>query len=187
MADWVTVCATVSTGLESIAVKECKEKLACKSIREGRGRVYFEISVDSFSEVKILRSVENLFVVLKEFEEGSEEIDCFSSDILEKFYKLPQHLEWSLALSLWKQFTGYKGILFKNETIEGKKLEDGTVAPVDCADNQSKGEDHVGEDQTESDSKENPAKRIKRSNEDPHDELKDNKARPTDKYNHYFQ
>lgn len=89
---------------------------------------------------------------------------------------MPQHLEWSLALSLWKQFTGYEGILFKDETTGGKRLEDGTVAPVDCADNQNKGEDPVGEDETESDSKENPAKKIKRSNEDPHDELKDNKC-----------
>ena len=31
----VTVCATVSTGLESVAVSECREKLDCKSMREG--------------------------------------------------------------------------------------------------------------------------------------------------------
>ena len=33
------LCATVSTGLESVAVSECWEKLDCKSMREGRGRV----------------------------------------------------------------------------------------------------------------------------------------------------
>ena len=115
---FTTVCATVSTGLESVSIQECKEKLDCKSIREGRGRVYFEIPVNSFSKVKTLRSVEHLFVVVKEFQENSEELDCYSPEILEKFYKLPQDLEWDFSLALWKQFTGYPGILFKIETSE---------------------------------------------------------------------
>ena len=75
---FTTVCATVSTGLESVAIQECKEKLDYKSIPEGRGRVYPEIPVNSFSKVKTLRSVKHLFVVVKEFQENSEELDCYS-------------------------------------------------------------------------------------------------------------
>lgn len=162
--DRVTVCATVSTGLESVAVKECQEKLGCKSIREGRGRVYFEIPVNLFSEVNSLRSVENIFVVVKEFLENSEELDCFSPDILEKLYKLPQDLEWILALSLWKQFTGYSGILFKSEISED------TIEDIRGSNNKDKFSSVGGgsdEALTENERRETPAKRLKHSNEDP--------------------
>ena len=70
----VTVCATVSTGLKSVAVSECREKLDCKSMREGRRRVYFDIpTIFFFSQLKNLRSIENLFVVVNEFEENNDE------------------------------------------------------------------------------------------------------------------
>ena len=34
----IAVCVTVSTGLESVTVSECREKLCCKSIRAGGRR-----------------------------------------------------------------------------------------------------------------------------------------------------
>ena len=128
----VTVCATVSTGLESVAVSECREKLDCKSMREGRGRVYFDIPTNFFSQLKNLRSIENLFVVVKEFEENNDELDCFSPEILEKLYKLPQALDWTVALSLWKQFTGYTGMLFRSETsVHAEDMKNGCQSSVD--------------------------------------------------------
>ena len=168
MADGsVVVCATVSTGLESVAVKECKERLGCKSIREGRGRVYFDIPANSFSELKSLRSIENLFVVVKEFqEENNEELDCCNPNILEKLYKLPQDLDWNLALSLWKQFTEYSGILLKSEN----QGENNTLN-IHVTDNKTQGigegnGDNDGESSADSDYKEAPAKRMKRGNGD---------------------
>ena len=165
----VTVCATVSTGLESVAVNECKAKLGCKSIREGRGRVYFDIPTTSFPELKSLRSIENLFVVVKEFEENSEELDCFSPEILEKLYKLPQDLEWNLALSLWKQFTGYSGVLLKTEiskeSIMDKRQSIEDKFPKD-KDNENLLEGGNDEGLTEGDSREAPAKRMKHSSGD---------------------
>ena len=159
MADRVTavVCATVSTGLESVAVKECNEKLGCKSIREGRGRIYFDIPTNSFLELKSLRSIEHLFVVVKEFQEdNSEGFDCYSPDILEKLYKLPQDLEWNLSLSLWKQFTGYSGVVVKNENnVNPEKFSCGRGGSCE-------GEESLVE--LESD-KQAPAKRMKHSNE----------------------
>ena len=160
---FTTVCATVSTGLESVAIQECKEKLDCKSIREGRGRVYFEIPVNSFSKMKTLRSVEHLFVVVKEFQENSEELDCYSPEILEKLYKLPQDLEWNFPLALWKQFTGYPGILFKSEISE--EIPGKFEASKD-KDDQNSVEDGSVEAVTENESREAPAKRMKHSNGD---------------------
>lgn len=164
----VVVCATVSTGLESVASKECKERLGCKSIREGRGRIYFDIPANSFSEVKSLRSIENLFVVVKEFpEDDTEELDCYDPNILEKLYKLPQDLDWNLALTLWKQFTGYPGILLKSENPG-----ENNVMNINVADNKTQttciGEDNggnSGESSADSD-KEAPAKRMKHGNGD---------------------
>ena len=47
----VTVRVTVSTGLGSVALSECREKLYCKSIRAG-GRRYFDISENFFSQLQ---------------------------------------------------------------------------------------------------------------------------------------
>lgn len=160
----VVVCATVSTGLESVAAKECKERLGCKSIREGRGRIYFDIPANSFSELKSLRSIENLFVVVKEFQEdNSEELDCYDPSILEKLYKLPQDLDWNLALSLWKQFTEYSGILLKSEN-----LGENNALNIHVADNKTQA---IGEDNGDNDGessvdsvREAPAKRMKHGN-----------------------
>lgn len=167
----VVVCATVSTGLESVAVKECKEKLGCKSVREGRGRIYFDIPANSFSEVKSLRSIEHLFVVVKEFQEdNNEELDCYSPDILEKLYKLPQDLEWNFALSLWKEFTGYSGILLKGgnpgeNNAMNINVPDDKTQPIDEDNRSSLQNDHDDESLADSD-KEAPAKRMKHSNGD---------------------
>ena len=168
----VTVCATVSTGLESVAVSECREKLDCKSMREGRGRVYFDIPTNIFSQLKNLRSVENLFVVVKEFEENNDELDCFSPEILEKLYKLPQTLDWKVALSLWKQFTGYAGMLFRSETsAHAEDMKNRCQSSVDnkCSEvkdvqnSREGGNDKIVD---EEDVIEAPAKKIKHGGED---------------------
>lgn len=169
MADGsVVVCATVSTGLESVAVKECKERLCCKSVREARGRIYFDIPANSFLKVKSLRSIEHLFLVVKEFQENNcEGLDCYSPDILEKLYKLPQDLEWNLALSLWKEFTGYSGVLLKgdnpNNGLNINVIDDKTQA-VD-KDNKSSSQNEHNDESLADSVKEAPAKRMKHSDE----------------------
>ena len=168
----VTVCATVSTGLESVAVSECRQKLDCKSIREGRGRVYFDIPTNCFSQLKTLRSIENLFVVVKEYEENNDELDCFSPEILEKLYKLPQALDWKVALSLWTQFTGYTGMLFRSETsAHAEDMKKRCQSSVDnkCSevqDQQNSREDGNDKVVDEEDVIEAPAKKIKHGRED---------------------
>lgn len=171
----VVVCATVSTGLESVAVKECRERLGCKFVREARGRIYFDIPANSFLKVKSLRSIEHLFLVVKEFQENnSEELDCYSPDILEKFYKLPQGLEWNLALSLWKEFTGYSGVLLKGDNLNNSGLNidvtDDKTQAID-KDNKSSSQNEHNDESLADSVKEAPAKRMKPSNEDSTEEI----------------
>ena len=174
--DVVTVCATVSTGLESVAVSECREKLDCKSIREGRGRVYFDIPTIYFSQLKSLRSIENLFVVVKEFEENNDELDCFSPDILEKLYKLPQELDWKVALSLWKQFTGYTGMLFRSDASAEDNMKKTCQSPIDnksreVKDVQNSREGGTDKNVDEDDFTGASAKRIKYGSEDSNEDM----------------
>ena len=174
--DVVTVCATVSTGLESVAVSECREKLDCKSIREGRGRVYFDIPTIYFSQLKSLRSIENLFVVVKEFEENNDELDCFSPDILEKLYKLPQELDWKVALSLWKQFTGYTGMLFRSDASAEDNMKKTCQSPMDnksreVKDVQNSREGGTDKNVDEDDFTGASAKRIKYGSEDSNEDM----------------
>ena len=166
MADIVSVdiCATVTTGLESVAAEECEEKLGCKSIRKGRGRIYFDIPTNSFMQLKSLRSVEHLFVVVKEFQEDSSEgFDCHSPDILEKLYKLPQALDWKSGLFMWKQFKGYSGAIFKNETDDLNCNRDGFVTVKNGGGSSKEGDESVAEEME--DESKAPVKRMKHGNE----------------------
>ena len=100
------ICATVTIGLEKICALECERKLACK-VHQGRGRIYFEISRKDLAKVKDLRSVENLFVVVAD-------IACFEfsahqnvEETLERFYHLPEQLNWESAIQIWKIFNEF--------------------------------------------------------------------------------
>lgn len=176
--DVVTVCATVSTGLESVAVSECREKLDCKAIREGRGRVYFDIPTYCLSQLKNLRSIENLFVVVKEFEENNDELDCLSPEILEKLYKLPEALDWKVALSLWKQFTGYTGMLFRSEASAEDNIKKTCQSSVDnkssevedVQNSREGGNDKVVDEEEVTGA---PAKRIKHGGEDSNQDMRE--------------
>ena len=103
--EFCVICATVTVGLERICAGECERKLRCR-VRQGRGRIYFNMRREDISKIKELRSVENLFVVVAEL----ENFDCLATepvqDILKKFYHLPKEVKWDAALALWKEFTG---------------------------------------------------------------------------------
>lgn len=103
----VTIGATVPTGFEQTAADEVREKLrsSCK-ISKDRGKIYFDISVESLSQVHCLRSVDNLFVVVQElkdyqFKETKEEV-------LKDFEELAGKLPWSDPLKVWKINTSFK-------------------------------------------------------------------------------
>ncbi|KAK7916706.1 hypothetical protein WMY93_012467 [Mugilogobius chulae] len=56
-------------GFEHTAAEEVKEKIGVEAkISKDRGRIYFSITTDSLSLVHRLRSVDNLFVVVEEYD-----------------------------------------------------------------------------------------------------------------------
>ncbi|KAJ3603210.1 hypothetical protein NHX12_030953 [Muraenolepis orangiensis] len=97
----VTVGATVPTGFEHTAAEEVNEKIGADvRIGKDRGRIYFSISTDMLYQVHLLRSVDNLFVVVDEyqdyqFKESKEET---LAELMELVAKLP----WANALEVWR-------------------------------------------------------------------------------------
>ncbi|XP_029007619.1 THUMP domain-containing protein 3 [Betta splendens] len=97
----VTIGATVPTGFEVTAAEEVKEKIGVEAtISKDRGRIYFPITTDKLFQVHLLRSVDNLFVVVEEynhyqFKESKEET-------LMELQQLASKLPWTNALEVWK-------------------------------------------------------------------------------------
>eukprot|EP00064_Thunnus_orientalis_P005215 superscaffoldBa00000500_g5229 len=97
----VTIGATVPTGFEHTAAEEVKEKIGVDvRISKDRGRIYFPITTDKLFQVHLLRSVDNLFVVVEEydhyqFKESKEET-------LAELQELASKLPWTNALEVWK-------------------------------------------------------------------------------------
>ncbi|XP_041836444.1 THUMP domain-containing protein 3 [Melanotaenia boesemani] len=97
----VTLGATVPTGFEHTAAEEVKEKIGVDArISKDRGRIYFPITTDRLFQVHLLRSVDNLFVVVEEydhyqFKESKEET-------LMELQQLASTLPWTNALEVWK-------------------------------------------------------------------------------------
>lgn len=103
----VTIGATVPTGFEQTAADEVREKLgsSCK-ISKDRGKIYFDISVDSLAQVHCLRSVDNLFVVVQEFKDY--QFKETKEEVLKDFEELAGKLPWSDPLKIWKINTCFK-------------------------------------------------------------------------------
>lgn len=97
----VTIGATVPTGFESMAAEEVKEKLGYVSkISKDRGKIYFDISVENLSQVHLLRSVDNLFVIVQEFTDY--QFKDTKESALEDLQQLASKLPWERALEVWR-------------------------------------------------------------------------------------
>ena len=113
-------CATVTTGLEGVAVSECRENLGCENVRKDRGKVYFMLDSARVRDLPSLRSVEHLFVVVKEFPEfefGDKEV------ALERIGNIVDDLEWALAFSVWAKYSGFHGRLRSEPAKELESVE----------------------------------------------------------------
>ncbi|XP_051837531.1 tRNA (guanine(6)-N2)-methyltransferase THUMP3 isoform X1 [Antechinus flavipes] len=126
----VTIGATVPTGFEQTAADEVREKLGSQSrISKDRGKIYFDISVESLSKVHSLRSVDNLFVVVQEFRDY--QFKETKEDVLKDFEDLAGKLPWSDPLKVWKINTSFKKKktkrkkLTQQNTIFKEKMDDG--------------------------------------------------------------
>ncbi|XP_055770996.1 THUMP domain-containing protein 3 [Salvelinus fontinalis] len=103
----VTIGATVPTGFENTAAEEVQEKIgADATISKDRGRIYFQITTDKLSQVHNLRSVDNLFVVVEEYD--NYQFKDSKEETLEDLQKLASKLAWTNALKVWKLNTSLK-------------------------------------------------------------------------------
>ncbi|XP_072136767.1 tRNA (guanine(6)-N2)-methyltransferase THUMP3 isoform X1 [Mobula birostris] len=101
LGPYVTVGATVPTGFEKTAADEVQEKIGSESrISKDRGRIYFEVSKDNLFQVHLLRSVDNLFVVIQEFPQY--QFNKSKDSILEDFRHLAGELPWTVPLEVWE-------------------------------------------------------------------------------------
>ncbi|XP_048462140.1 THUMP domain-containing protein 3 isoform X1 [Rhincodon typus] len=99
--NWVTIGATVPTGFESTAAEEVLEKIGSESrISKDRGKIYFEVSTDNLFQIHLLRSVDNLFVVIQEF--PHYQFGETKESVLEDFRLLARQLLWTCPLKVWE-------------------------------------------------------------------------------------
>ncbi|CAG5981364.1 unnamed protein product [Menidia menidia] len=106
----VTIGATVPTGFEPTAAEEVQEKIGVDArISKDRGRIYFPITTDKLFQVHLLRSVDNLFVVVEEYDHY--QFKDSKEDTLLELQQLASKLPWTNALQVWKL----------NRTVKKKK------------------------------------------------------------------
>ncbi|XP_074490574.1 tRNA (guanine(6)-N(2))-methyltransferase THUMP3 [Sebastes fasciatus] len=132
----ITIGATVPTGFEHTAAEEVKEKIGADArISKDRGRIYFPITTDKLFQVHLLRSVDNLFVVVEEydhyqFKESKEET-------LTEMMQLASTLPWTNALEVWKlngtlkKKKGYRKGGNGTKVKPNSKATDATVADTE--------------------------------------------------------
>ncbi|XP_010336145.3 tRNA (guanine(6)-N(2))-methyltransferase THUMP3 isoform X4 [Saimiri boliviensis] len=130
----VTIGATVPTGFEQTAADEVREKLGspCKISRD-RGKIYFVISLESLAQVHCLRSVDNLFVVVQEFQDY--QFKKTKEEVLKDFEDLAGKLPWSNPLKVWKINDSFKKKKAKHKKINQKsskgKINNGQEVKID--------------------------------------------------------
>ncbi|XP_024210963.2 tRNA (guanine(6)-N2)-methyltransferase THUMP3 isoform X3 [Pan paniscus] len=130
----VTIGATVPTGFEQTAADEVREKLgsSCKISRD-RGKIYFVISVESLAQVHCLRSVDNLFVVVQEFQDY--QFKQTKEEVLKDFEDLAGKLPWSNPLKVWKINASFKKKKAKrkkiNQNSSKEKINNGQEVKID--------------------------------------------------------
>ncbi|XP_030632610.1 tRNA (guanine(6)-N(2))-methyltransferase THUMP3 [Chanos chanos] len=97
----VTIGATVPTGFEHTAAEEVNEKIGASArISRDRGRIYFQITTDKLPLVHHLKSVDNLFVVVEEFE--NFQFKDSKEEVFADLQALASNLPWHNALEVWK-------------------------------------------------------------------------------------
>ncbi|KAM4022719.1 tRNA (guanine(6)-N(2))-methyltransferase THUMP3 isoform 2-T6 [Anomaloglossus baeobatrachus] len=112
----VTVGATVPTGFEFTAAAEVEEKLGCTcKISKDRGKIYFDIGLDTLGQVHRLRSVDNLFVVVQEFTDFP--FKEAKEAALQDFQELAAKLSWEKALQTWELNNNLKKKKKRKKTV----------------------------------------------------------------------
>ncbi|XP_071450497.1 tRNA (guanine(6)-N(2))-methyltransferase THUMP3-like [Hetaerina americana] len=118
----ITVEATVVSGLEKIAEGECYEIFGKTTlIISERGRVYFNILREHLPNVFLMRSIDNVYIIVyvKEINFGSDKKEDLS--MLLNCYS---EIEWRKPISVWKDVYQYSGTTYptKEEYETSKRI-----------------------------------------------------------------
>ncbi|XP_051931533.1 THUMP domain-containing protein 3 [Hippocampus zosterae] len=139
----VTIGATVPTGFEYTAAEEVHEKIGVEArISKDRGRIYFTITTDKLFQVHLLRSVDNLFVVVEDYDQY--EFKESKEETLAELQQLASKLPWTNALEVWKLNRTFKKRKVQRKGANGangkpsNEVGDATVA---CAESQGQAEE----------------------------------------------
>lgn len=121
----VTIGATVPTGFEHTAAEEVKEKIGAETrISKDRGRIYFPVTTDNLFQVHRLRSVDNLFVVVEEYD--NYQFKDSKEETLAELQQLASKLPWTKALEVWKLNRSLKKKKSHRKGGNGSKLKPNT-------------------------------------------------------------
>lgn len=103
----VTIGATVPTGFEHTAAEEVGEKIEVEArVSKDRGRIYFPISTDKLPLVHHLKSVDNLFVIVKEFD--NYQFKSTKEEAMADLQALASTLPWASAMEVWRMNNSLK-------------------------------------------------------------------------------
>jgi len=98
--DEFTIAATTPTGFEKYALSEVKEKLLVTSFDIVQGKIYFKIDRHSIDKLHLLKSVDNLYLVVKHFHEYKYDAD--KEEELKKIAAIPSEMPWSNVIAFWR-------------------------------------------------------------------------------------
>jgi len=94
-----TILATTPTGFERSAAGEVSSKIETSKCETTQGKVYFQATQNTLSQIHKLKSVDNLFLVVKHipnyiYNENKEKA-------LEDLHQLPLGIPWEKVVDLW--------------------------------------------------------------------------------------
>jgi len=101
----ITLGATVPTGFEDVSCKEIQEKITALQTATCQGRVYFQVAPNMLQKIHQLRSVDNLFMVIKFY--SSYEYNCSKEKLLEEMNDMPSKLPWKEVVKIWNKNQKY--------------------------------------------------------------------------------
>ena len=125
LTDLITYDATVVTGLEKLAIKECREKVSVSEIHHSMGHVFVK-TADRYEKLSKLHSVDNIYVVVYNRDNMSL-VEADSKQLLEIFTQAIEECDWNLGIQVWLEASGFSKC--DRSTILDRMVNDTNVKP----------------------------------------------------------
>lgn len=98
--------ATVVTGMEKLAMKECEAKIAVSSIHHSLGHLFIK-STDGYDKLGKLQSVDNIYVTIYK-EENMSLADVDQTQLGTVFTQAIEASDWKTGIAVWKQACAFE-------------------------------------------------------------------------------